>query len=318
MFGRSDDLNSFLSPKEPGNSEHSNKCHREPTDQYHAPGRVPGTQTKESRSLESTQDGSGKEEKIKISTRYRGLPAEPGLSVARYSAVFQTTQLFKLIRFCRQQTWHLKLFHFPLFFFFRAQSGPSKGKTRRGGQCRRGKQKSDGDTLAESLAALPGTEHQLSFTCALLISEHLAHLQRSSSHHKRYCVPLLRMYQGSPLVPIGNLPHPVFTSYDRTSYSCSTTLISCSAPCTSERSRPVAAHIPKLERGGTIPPGLCLFFGTNLGPIQTYRVFQAAHPARYRGNLTIIYPLWKALIQTQHGHLIIILSTHSQLSVSPK
>ncbi|XP_077131223.1 uncharacterized protein LOC143785945 isoform X1 [Ranitomeya variabilis] len=206
MFGRSDDLNSFLSPKEPGNSEHSNKCHREPTDQYHAPGRVPGTQTKESRSLESTQDGSGKEEKIKISTRYRGLPAEPGLSVARYSAVFQTTQLFKLIRFCRQQTWHLKLFHFPLFFFFRAQSGPSKGKTRRGGQCRRGKQKSDGDTLAESLAALPGTEHQLSFTCALLISEHLAHLQRSSSHHK-------------------------------------------SAPCTSERSRPVAAHIPKLERG---------------------------------------------------------------------
>ncbi|XP_077137512.1 uncharacterized protein LOC143803305 [Ranitomeya variabilis] len=148
MFCRSYDSDSFLPPKEPGNGEHSNKCHRKPIDQHHATGRVPGTQTEESRSSKNTQGGSGKEETIKIFTGHRGLSAEPGLSMARYSAFLQTTQLFKLIWLCRQQTWHLKLFHFPLFFFFRTQSWPSKGKTRRGGQCRRGKQKPDGDTLA--------------------------------------------------------------------------------------------------------------------------------------------------------------------------
>ncbi|XP_069616303.1 uncharacterized protein [Ranitomeya imitator] len=150
MFGRSDDLNPLVPPEEPGYGKCPDKRHREPTDQYHAPGGVPGTQDKESRNVTATQIRTRKEEKIKVLKRHRGLSTEPCLSVARCATFHQTTQLSKLFGFHRQQARYLKPFYLPSFFF-REYPRPSKGKTRRGGQCRRGTQKPDGNTLAEPL-----------------------------------------------------------------------------------------------------------------------------------------------------------------------
>ncbi|CAJ0932264.1 unnamed protein product [Ranitomeya imitator] len=147
MFGRPDDPNPLIPPKEPGYGKCPDKRHREPTDQYYAPGGVPGTQDKESRNVTATQIRTRKEEKIKVLKRHRGLSTEPCLSVARCSAFHQATQLSKLFWFHRQQARNLKPFYLP-FFFFREHPWPSKGKTRRGGQCRRGTQKPDGNTLA--------------------------------------------------------------------------------------------------------------------------------------------------------------------------
>ncbi|XP_069600011.1 uncharacterized protein [Ranitomeya imitator] len=156
MFRGPYDFNPFLPSKEPGNSECPNQRDRESTDQYPASGRIPGTQDKESGAITVTQIGIGEEKKIQILEGHRGLPAEPCLPVARYSALHQAPQLTKLFWFHRQQARHLKFFFLP--FFFREQPQPSKGKTRRGGQCRRGTQKSDGNTLTESLV----TPHVLS------------------------------------------------------------------------------------------------------------------------------------------------------------
>ncbi|CAJ0952688.1 unnamed protein product [Ranitomeya imitator] len=86
-----------------------------------------------------------KREKIEVSERHRGLFTEPSLPVAGYSAFHQATQLSKLFWFHRQQARHLKFFYLP--FFFREQPRPSKGKMRWRGQCHRGTQKPDGNTL---------------------------------------------------------------------------------------------------------------------------------------------------------------------------
>ncbi|XP_077117395.1 uncharacterized protein LOC143773979 [Ranitomeya variabilis] len=154
MFSGSHDLNSLVSSTKPGHSECSSKCYRNPTNQYHAPGRIPRTQDKESGTTTATQTGGGKKEKVKVPTGYRRLPAEPCLSVAGYSAFHQTAQLDKLFWFHRQQARVFKL-----CFFFREQSWPPKRKTRRGGQCKRGTQKPGGDSLTESLKSTFCTVH---------------------------------------------------------------------------------------------------------------------------------------------------------------
>ncbi|CAJ0915856.1 unnamed protein product [Ranitomeya imitator] len=91
--------------------------------------------------------------------RHRRLFTKPSLPVARYSAFHQATQLAKLFWFHRQQARHFKFFFLP--FFFREQPRPTKRKTRRGGQCRRGTQKPDGDTLTVNISSKNLDTHQL-------------------------------------------------------------------------------------------------------------------------------------------------------------
>ncbi|XP_077133374.1 uncharacterized protein LOC143787981 isoform X2 [Ranitomeya variabilis] len=170
MLGRPDDVNPLLSAKELGHSEYPNKCNRNPTIQYPASGGVSRTQDKKPRHAANTQVGTGEKEKIKISEGYRRLFTKPRISVAGYSAFHQTTQLPQLFWFHREQTRYLKYFYLP--FFFRTRPQPPERKTRRGGQCRRGVQKPDINTLSESLRSRHalGTGGTLyGIHCALLL-----------------------------------------------------------------------------------------------------------------------------------------------------
>ncbi|XP_077107757.1 uncharacterized protein LOC143816737 [Ranitomeya variabilis] len=184
MLSRSNDSHSLLSSKELGLSQYSDTGHRVSTNQHDAPGRIPGIKDKESGTTTAAQIGGRKEKEVQVPTGYRRLPTEPGLSMARYSAFHQATQLKKLFWIHRQQTRYLKL-----CFFFREQPRSQKRKTRRGGQCHRGLQRPDDNTLTEPLNAP---------------------LARNTAHDSSLCVAL------HLLVEVGPLPHSVEQDSQRT------------------------------------------------------------------------------------------------------
>ncbi|XP_073439027.1 uncharacterized protein [Dendrobates tinctorius] len=111
-------------------------CHRKSTFSHHEPGGVPRTQTKKSGEFIHSQIRVGKEKKIEISKRHRGLPTKQSLRLVGHATTFQTPHLPKLIWVNGQSVRHHQQHH----LFFRAQSRPHKRKTRRGGQCYRGQQ----------------------------------------------------------------------------------------------------------------------------------------------------------------------------------